>query len=89
MFGSELYAALVREEANDLATERQRRQLHRPAAAPSAKDIEQDAHLRQVEHENLRLKGCFAALVHVLMEKGIMDENDVREVIEDARKVGV
>ena len=84
---SELYGAMVEEESDELAVDRRLRQAHRPAAAPSRKDIEQDAKIREVERENLRLKGGLAALVHVLMEKGVMNEADVRQVIQYARRL--
>ncbi|HET6246062.1 MAG TPA: hypothetical protein VFE47_00040 [Tepidisphaeraceae bacterium] len=87
MFGSDLYAAMVEVEANDLEADRHRRQMHRAVPAPSAKDIAQDSRIRQLEHENQRLKGCFSALVQVLLEKDLINADDVRAVLRDALRI--
>jgi hypothetical protein len=51
---------------DDAAREREFRQSTRPAAAPSRKDIEQDAQIRALQRETRELRIYVAALIRLL-----------------------
>ncbi len=73
--------------ADDLAHERRLRQIRRPAAAPSRKDLVQDAQIRTLEKENHELKIYLTALVRLLVRKGTVSREEIEELVGLAERV--
>ncbi len=73
--------------ADNVAHERKLRQIRRPAAAPSRKDLAQDAHIRTLEQENHELKIYLTALVRLLVRKGTVSREEIEELVGLAERV--
>lgn len=73
--------------AEDVAHERRLRQIRRPAAAPSRKDLAQDAQIRTLEVENHELKIYLTALVRLLVRKGTVSRQEIEELVGLAERV--
>ncbi len=71
----------------DAETERRLRQSARPPAAPSQKDIEQDAAIRALERETRELRVYVAALIRLLAQKEAIDHTEVTGLVELADRV--
>lgn len=68
------------EEAAEIERERRRRKRW-SVAAPSRKDLDQDAQIYRLQKENTELKSYFAALVRLLVTKGIVTKQEISELI--------
>ena len=68
-----------------LAHDRHQRQLHRLPAAPSPKDLEQDARLRALEQENHKLECYVTALVQVMRNAGIVAGRQLEAIVIESQ----
>lgn len=84
---AQLYAAMVQEESDHSVDERHVRQVRRPAAAPSPKDIEQDSRIRALERENQTLKAYVAGLLELLVRKGAIEPADIETLRVEAMSI--
>lgn len=73
--------------ADDLKIDRELRQSIRPPAAPSRKDIEQDARIRFLEQETRELRIYVAALIRLLAQKETIGAGEVEGLIALADRV--
>ncbi len=88
---SELYSAMVEQQADRLAADRRRRQASRtPIIVEAPKPVADADRIRALELENAEIKAGFAAFVGLLMKKGIIEGADVQDLISKAngRKSG-
>ncbi len=77
------------ENADVLEHERRLRQIRRPAAAPSRKDLAQDARIRTLERENHELKIYLTALVRLRVRKGTVSRSEIEELVALAERAQV
>jgi|ERR1700722_374576 hypothetical protein len=70
-----------------LEQDRHFRQSHRPPAAPSKKDIEQDALIHALEHETRELRIYVAALIRLLTKNETITPEETSVLIALADKV--
>jgi hypothetical protein len=77
----------LQNDPDALEQDRHFRQSHRPAAAPSKKDIEQDDLIHALEHETRELRIYVAALIRLLAQKETISREETSVLIALADKV--
>jgi len=75
------------QDTDVLEHERRLRQIRRPSAAPSPKDLDQDTHIRTLERENHEMKIYLTALVRLLVRKGTVSRSEIKDLVELAERV--
>jgi hypothetical protein len=70
-----------------LEQERHFRQANRPPAAPTSKDIEQDARIHALEYETRELRIYVAAMVRLLENNGAISQEEKSVLIALADRV--
>lgn len=74
-------------DADVLEHEQHMRQIRRPQAAPSPKDLDQDVHIRTLERENHEMKIYLTALVRLLVRKGTVSKSEIEDLVQLAERV--
>jgi hypothetical protein len=87
MTWQQIFPRSISPDADDLELDRQLRQARRPAAAPSKKDIEQDAQIRSLEQETRELRIYVAALIRLLAQKETVAPSEVDALVALADRV--
>jgi hypothetical protein len=70
-----------------LQQDRHFRQSHRPAAAPSQKDVDQDTRIAALEQETRELRIYVAALIRLLCNKQTLSLKETSNLISLAARV--
>jgi hypothetical protein len=87
MTWQQIFPKAINPDPEYMEIERHARQVQRPAAAPSKKDIEQDAQIRALEQETRELRIYVAALIRLLGQKESIAPSEVEALIALADRV--
>ena len=82
---SDPFSNVIKSDPDQIAFNRHHRQLHRLPAAPSRKELEQDARLRSLERENRRLECYVTALVQIMRNAGLIGGRQVQAIVVETQ----